>query len=192
MIRAATCAGSSELAGITTIALAVQDTADAYRVIGRMGDVLDAHRRADSLVTGLRASLDSTRRDAVGRSRRRVFYVAYNDPPMTTGHGTFIDELLDLVGADNIFADAPVQWPTVSLEEIVHRDPDLIVLPVGDSGTVSSERLRDMAGWKDLRAVRRGCIAQVNADLVNRPGPNMALAARRLETLLHDETCPSP
>jgi iron complex transport system substrate-binding protein len=124
------------------------------------------------------------------RSRRSVFYVVYNDPPMTTGPGTFIDQLLDIAGADNVFRDATSQWPTVSLEEVVKRDPDIVVLPVGEMSAQVGERLRSTAGWRDLRAVKNGCIAMVDADLVNRPGTNVALAARRLEVLLHEETCP--
>ena len=144
---------------------------------------------AGMLLDSLRASLKATASIARQRSRRRVFYVVYNDPPMTTGPGTFIDQLLDIAGADNVFSDATSQWPTVSLEEVVKRDPDIVVLPVGEMSAQVGERLRSTAGWRDLRAVKNGCIAMVDADLVNRPGTNVALAARRLEVLLHDETC---
>ena len=75
------------------------------------------------------------------RSRRRVFYVVYNDPPMTAGPGTFIDQLLDIAGADNVFSDATSKWPTVSLEEVVKRDPDIVVLPVGEMSAQVGERL---------------------------------------------------
>ena len=61
-----------------------------------------------------------------------MFYVVYNDPPMTMGPGTFIAQILDLAGGENIFADAAMNWPTVSLEEVVRRDPDVVVLPVGE------------------------------------------------------------
>ena len=129
---------------------------------------------------------------AAARSRRRVFYVVYNDPPMTAGPGTFIDQLLDIAGADNVFSDATSNWPTVSLEEVVKRDPDIVVLPVGEMSAQVGDRLKATAGWRDLRAVKNGCVALVDADLVNRPGTNVAVAARRLEVLLHDETCPVP
>jgi iron complex transport system substrate-binding protein len=157
-----------------------------------MGQALGRQAAGDSVLHSLRASLKETQSIAVQRSRRRVFYVVYNDPPMTAGPGTFIDQLLDIAGADNVFKDATSKWPTVSLEEVVRRDPDIIVLPVGEMSAQVGERLRNTAGWRDLRAVKNGCLALVDADLVNRPGTNVAIAARRLEVLLHDETCPVP
>ncbi len=184
--------GQLERAGVATVAFEVQDTTDAYRVATTMGMLLGREAAADSLLTGIRASLAETRSLASQRSRRRVFYVVYNDPPMTTGPGTFIDQVLDIAGAFNVFSDATTQWPTVSLEEVVKRDPDIVVLPVGEMSATVGDRLRSTAGWRDLRAVKNGCIALVDADLVNRPGTNVALAARRLEVLLHDETCPVP
>ncbi len=184
--------GQLEKAGVPVFAFEVQDTADAYRVVKVMGTVLSRQSAADSLQSALRRSLRETQSRAAGRSRRRVFYVVYNDPPMTAGPGTFIDQLLDIAGADNVFNDATSNWPTVSLEEVVKRDPDIVVLPVGEMSAQVGDRLKATAGWRDLRAVKNGCIALVDADLVNRPGTNVAVAAQRLEVLLHDETCPVP
>ena len=181
-----------EKAGIPVLAFEVQDTTDAFRVIHVMGAALSRQSTADTLQTALRASLAATQSRAAGRSRRRVFYVVYNDPPMTAGPGTFIDQLLDIAGADNVFSDAASNWPTVSLEEVVKRDPDIVVLPVGEMSAQVGERLKATAGWRELRAVKNDCVALVDADLVNRPGTNVAVAARRLEVLLHDETCPVP
>ena len=184
--------GQLERARIPVLALEVQDTADAFRVVTLMGTALGREAAGGTLLDSLRASLKETASIASQRSRRRVFYVVYNDPPMTAGPGTFIDQLLDIAGADNVFGDATSNWPTVSLEEVVKRDPDIVVLPVGEMSAQVGERLRGTAGWRDLRAVKNNCLALVDADLVNRPGTNVAIAARRLEVLLHDETCPIP
>jgi iron complex transport system substrate-binding protein len=184
--------GQLEQAGIPVFAFEVQDTADAWRVVRVMGEALGRQAAGGRLLDSIRASLHETQSMAAQRSRRRVFYVVYNDPPMTAGPGTFIDQLLDIAGAENVFGDATSNWPTVSLEEVVQRDPDIVVLPVGEMSAQVGERLRSTAGWRDLRAVKNGCIALVDADLVNRPGANVAVAARRLEVLLHDETCPVP
>jgi iron complex transport system substrate-binding protein len=184
--------GQLEKARVPVLALEVQDTADAFRVVTLMGAALGRQAVGGLLLDSLRASLKVTTSIAAQRSRRRVFYVVYNDPPMTAGPGTFIDQLLDIAGADNIFSDATSQWPTVSLEEVVKRDPDIVVLPVGEMSSQVGDRLRSTPGWRDLRAVKNNCLALIDADLVNRPGPNVANAARRLEVLLHDETCPVP
>jgi len=184
--------GQLEKAKIPVLAFEVQDTTDAYRVVSVMGKALGRQAAGDRLMDSLRASLKETASIAAKRSRRRVFYVVYNDPPMTAGPGTFIDQLLDIAGADNVFSDATSKWPTASLEEEVKRDPDIVVLPVGEMSAQVGDRLKATAGWRDLRAVKNNSLALIDADLVNRPGTNVAVAARRLEVLLHDETCPVP
>ena len=176
-------------AGIPTLSLSLQDTTDAFRAITLMGQALGRADAADRLLARLHDSLATTRRLAAAVERRRVFYVVYNDPPMTMGPATFIAQVLDLAGGDNIFGDATANWPMVSLETVVRRDPDVVVLPVGEMPAHTRERLRAEAGWKELRAVRRGCIVLVDADVVNRPGPNIARAAEQLRVAIHREGC---
>jgi iron complex transport system substrate-binding protein len=178
-------------AGIPTLSLSPQDTTDAFRTVALMGQVLGRTEQADSFLARLRDSLATTRRLAAAAGRRRVFYVVYNDPPMTMGPATFIAQILDLAGGDNIFGDATTNWPSVSLEEVVRRDPDVVVLPVGEMPARTRERLHGEAGWKELRAVRRDCIVLVDADVVNRPGPNIARAAEQLRVAIHREGCAS-
>ena len=178
-----------DAAGIPTLNLSLQDTTDAFRAITLLGEALDIPAEATHLLRQLRDSLSDTRRLAAAEGRRRVFYVVYNDPPMTMGPATFIAQMLDLAGGENVFADAAMNWPTVSLEQIVRRDPDLVVLPVGEMPARTLERLRTEPGWRDLRAVKRGCVVYVEADVVNRPGPNIARAAEQLRTAIHRQGC---
>ncbi len=178
-----------EAAGIPTLSLSSQDTTDAFRLISLVGQALGRAAQADSVLGRLRDSLETTRRLAAAVPRRRVFYVVHNDPPLTAGPGTFIAQMLGLAGGDNVFHDATMDWPTVSLEEVLRRDPDVVVLPVGEMPARLVDRLRAEAGWKDLRAVRRGCIVQVDADVVNRPGPSIARAAEQLRVAIHRDGC---
>ncbi len=114
-----------------------------------------------------------------------VFYVVWHDPPTTASSGTYVNQLIEVAGARNIFADAPGLWPQVSLEEIVRRRPDYVLLPTDPDAGLTADRLRRAAGWRELEALRRGRLVEVDAALFNRPGPNVARAARRLASLLH-------
>jgi iron complex transport system substrate-binding protein len=116
-----------------------------------------------------------------------VFYVVFNDPPMTAGPQTFIGQLISLAGGRSIFDDARQNWPNVAIEEIVRRDPDVLIVPVGEFKTNSADRFHHMPGWRDLRAVRMGRIVTVPADLMSRPSPSIGEAARVLEHALHPE-----
>ncbi len=172
-------------AGVRTLAVSLQDTTDAFRALALLGDAIGERAKATTLIASLQRTFAATRASVAAEKKPRVFYVVFNNPPMTTGPNTFIAQILALAGGENIFADSPANWPTIPMEELVKRDPDVIVLPVGEMPDSSVNRLHVMPGWRDLRAVRAGHIVRIDANLASRPGPNMGRAAVALRDLLH-------
>lgn len=101
---------------------------------------------------------------------------------VAAGPGTFLDELLTLLGATNVLADAPTKWPPVSLEEVVARSPDTI-LEIQSHPPTEDERRALVAAWDSLptiEAVRRGRVLVLGADYALVPGPRLALLYRDL------------
>lgn len=173
--------------GIAVYAPEIQTLADIRRTTRRLGQLLGLESAADSLVAAIDGELASLRRALAGRARPTVFYVVWHEPPTTAGRGTYLNELIEIAGGRNLFADAPGRWPQVSLEEVVRRQPDIVVLPQSEERALPVERLRAATGWRELRALREGRVFTVDALLYNRPGPRVAEAARRLALLLHPE-----
>ena len=166
--------------GIAVFTLRTEDTSDVFRGIANIGRLTGRDTAARTLAVSLRKQLDDVRQSVAGRKAPSVFYVVFNDPPMTAGPTTFIGQLVSLAGGRSIFDDTRQLWPNVSMEEIVRRDPDVLVVPTGEFKTNSIERFRGRPGWRDLRAVRQGRVVTVPADLMSRPGPNIGEAARVL------------
>jgi iron complex transport system substrate-binding protein len=166
--------------GIPTFAMRAVDTADVLRNIGTIARLLDRQRAADSLLVRLRAEMAEIADESRGDPHPSVFFLLWNDPPLTASPATFIGQLISLAGGRPLSGDAREEWPTVSIEEIVRQDPDIIIVPVGEMRPASAGRLRELPGWRDLRAVRTGNIFTIPADLSNRPGPHVAAAARIL------------
>jgi iron complex transport system substrate-binding protein len=178
--------------GIPVFSMRTQDTSDVFHGIANMGHLLGRDSAARAVTASIHATLDSVRRSVAGRDTPSVFFVVYHDPPMTAGPQTFIDELIGLAGGRSVFSDASQLWPTVSMEEIVHRNPDVVIVPQGEVADSAIALLRSRPGWRDLRAIRAGRVSTVSADLVNRPGPNIGDAARALAIAIHPELGRTP
>lgn len=173
--------------GIPVFGLAADDTADVFRSIQQLGTLSGREHAADSLAASIRSELAALRASVRGRPAPSVFYVVWDDPPMTAGPNTFIGQLIEVAGGRNVFPDAPADWPNVSLEEVVRRQPDFVVFAKGEGDTRSLEALRSAPGWRELRAVREGRVIWIPARLMERPGPQIGRAARALRDALHPE-----
>jgi iron complex transport system substrate-binding protein len=100
------------------------------------------------------------------------------------GRNTFVGDLITVAGAHNILDDAPVDWPTVSLETVVRRNPDVIIWTRSREVPAWSAAVAAHPEWKRVRAVRNGRVLELDGNLFNRPGPRLGHAARVLSDAL--------
>ncbi len=94
---------------------------------------------------------------------------------LVAGPDTFYQELLDRLGAVNVFADAPVRYPKVSLEEVVARAPD-VILELRSAGVSPDVRRQLVTDWNQLGnvpAVRRKRVHVLAGDHTVIPGPRL-------------------
>jgi iron complex transport system substrate-binding protein len=179
-----------EAQGLPVLVLAPQNLEGLYHGIERLGAVLGASERARAITQGMRDRVAGVRARVAGARRPRVFYeVDGTDPvrPFTAGPGTFIHELLELAGAENVAAGARGAWPQISLEQVLKADPEIIIL--GDAIAVNTPQTPEMVtrrpGWEQVTAVRRRAIHAVDGNLVSRPGPRLVEGLEALARLLH-------
>jgi iron complex transport system substrate-binding protein len=170
--------------GIPTAALALDRAADVRRAAFLIGGLAGASRAADSLV----AAFDSLRTAVIAEGDRRrgprpkVYVDVWAEPPMTVGRGSYLEEIVRAAGGDNLFDDVRASSATVSLETIVRRDPDVILVLQADTARVPD--LASRPGWSAVRAVREGRILVVDGTLYGQPSTRMPLAARDLAARL--------
>ena len=106
--------------------------------------------------------------------------------PWTAGSGTFINTLITMAGGMNIASDMEGQYLQISVEELLVRDPQVILL--GDSAYgVTAESLSERAGWNNISAMVNGRIYAFDDNLVSRPGPRLVDGLEELARLLHPD-----
>lgn len=177
-------------AGIAVYILRTQDTTDIFHGIAAIGRMAGRDSAATAIANAVRDTLRQVQQSVLGLPVPSVFYVVYNDPPMTAGPKTFIGELIGLAGGRSIFTDTTQLWANLALEEVVRLDPDLLIVPVSELRTNSLERFQKLAGWRDLRAVKTGRVVSVPSDLLSRPSPSIAQASQVLRNALHPDAAP--
>jgi iron complex transport system substrate-binding protein len=166
--------------GVSVYAARSHAVADFERHTRALGALLGRGAEADSLIRKVDAGLDSVRHVVPDSVRPSVLFVIWSRPLVTTGSGTFVDELIRLVGARGVFDDLDEPWPTVSIEVVFERDPDLIVIASEDTHGAVPSWIGRHPLWGRLSAVREGRVHLVDGDLFNRPGPRMDVAAGQL------------
>lgn len=170
--------------GIPSAALAIDRAADVRRAALLIGGLAGAARAADSLV----AAFDSLRAAVIAEGDRRrgprpkVYVDVWAQPPMTVGRGSYLEEIVRAAGGDNLFDDVRASSATVSLETIVRRDPDVVL--VLQSDTARAPDLAARPGWSAVRAVRERRVLVVDGLLYGQPSVRMPRAAQDLAARL--------
>jgi iron complex transport system substrate-binding protein len=171
--------------GIPVYASSVESVAEIRSMIARLGVLVGREAAADSLVAAIDAQLDSVRAWVAGRPSPSVLYLLNAEPAMAAGGGTFVHELIELAGGRNVFGDLRQPWPQVSLEEIVRRQPEVIIRPTERALDDPLTGLAGRGGWRELGAVRGGRVHAVDPYFYNRPGATVGHAARGLAERIH-------
>jgi iron complex transport system substrate-binding protein len=154
------------------------------RAVGTDGDALgrDIEKRVDTV----RSKTSAT------ATKPRVYHeIDASDPTkiFTVGPGSYIHDLIELAGGQNIAARATSAYPQLSAEEILRSDPEIIVLAAADY-SAKPEQVAARSGWSVITAVKNKRILTIAPNLINRPGPRVGEAAEAYAKLVHPELFP--
>ena len=153
-------------------------------MIRELGAVTGAEAAAASLLAEIEPLLARVRAAVAHRPPVRVFYAIWRNPYMTVNRDTYIHDLLAVCGAASVFGDRPERYPTVTLDEMAARRPEVILLP-DEPFRFRRVHLRDFADFGDVPAVRAGRIHLVDGKPFSWHGPRVAEALRTLPALFH-------
>jgi len=167
-------------AGVSVIALRTDKLADFARTSRELGRAVGESASAATVIDTMQRTLARVRAATARLDHPTVFWHVWDSPIYTIGAGSFLDELLTIAGGTNVYADRSEPSPQVSLEDIVRRDPRIIL--AGESGKRS---ITTSPLWQGVRAVREHRVFVVDTNLVGRPSVRAGEAAVSIARLLH-------
>jgi iron complex transport system substrate-binding protein len=156
-----------------------------------LGRVLKAETAAAKLVQQIQDRASAVRRAVQSRPRQRVLYLVWSDPLVAAGPATFVGDLLEMAGGENIVRERSVGYPHLGWEEVVERAPEVIVVTEHrepDRSATGVEALRsNWSRWQSIPAVRSGRILELPGDTILRPGPRVVEGLEALSRAIHPE-----
>jgi len=173
-----------QAAGVNTLALKLDHISDFRRTAQLLGAILRDSARAKSVTDSVYRTLDRVRSSTAHLPRPKVFWHIWDAPLITIGAGSFMNELVDIAGASNVYA-ADITGPSkpISLEDVARRNPDFIL-----AGPIGAEKIKADPRWRIVRAARQNRVLIVDTLLVARPSVKLGEAAVSLANLLHPGT----
>lgn len=177
-----------EDSGLTVLVLDPATFNDIFANIEMVGQATGHTDQATSLADDLRQRVTAVTNKVDGATTRpTVFYEVWHDPLMTGGPNTFIGQLITLAGGESIFADVADDWPQVSTEVIVARNPEVILGPDSHAEELTIEKINGRAGWDNIAAVQNERIYMLNGDAISRPGPRIVDMLEEAARNLHPD-----
>jgi iron complex transport system substrate-binding protein len=154
------------------------------RSLEDLGRVLGVERQAVAVSEHLRRRVEAVEQRVGSNPRPRVLFVVWYRPLTTAGPRTSITDVIQRAGGDSVTKDLDGEWPRLSLEEALRRNPDVILYPHTESFFPGLDEFVRLPGWRDLRAVKQGRMYCVS-EAVTLTGPRLVDALEEVADLLH-------
>ncbi len=172
-----------EDAGIKVVVSDAQDIDGVYTAIEMIGALTGKSDEAAVLIDSMKntfstLSAEAAEKNADGTAKTVYFEISPLQYGLwTAGSGTFINEVAEMLGLTNCFADVD-GWGEISEEQVIARNPDYIVTLAMDSAP--EEEIMSRSGWENVTAVKNEAILNLKNNELSRPGPRLAEGAQML------------
>lgn len=176
-----------ENAGIRVVVSNADDIAGTCQAISMIGALMGREAEADAVIASMQETFDQVKRENSGKT------IYFEVSPLqyglwTAGAGTFMNEIAEMIGLTNCFADVN-GWAEISEEQVLSRNPDYIVtisMYYGE-GPTPTEEIMARAGWENVTAVKNGAILNLANNELSRPANRLADGAQLLYDFVYGE-----
>jgi iron complex transport system substrate-binding protein len=171
--------------GITVVVFyGAESFEGVYDTIGKVGKVLNAEEKAEKLVSEMKSKVQNVLDKVKDKPRPNVYYVVSfgKTGDYTAGNDTFIGQMIRMAGGKNAADDAK-GW-AYSLEKLTEKNPEILICSKYYN---SKQGIENANGYKDLEAVRKGKLYEIDNNLLDRQGPRLADGLTELAGIIHPE-----
>ncbi|HZK35271.1 MAG TPA: ABC transporter substrate-binding protein [Bacillota bacterium] len=176
-----------ERAGVKVVVTEANSLLQTYEVIEMIGNTMGRKAEAQLLIKDMKNGFEGIRKQANQKDPIKIFVEV---SPLeyglwSCGKNTFIHELIEIVGAKNIFENIE-GWSAVSEEEVLTQSPDIIITTASSLTGIEDPvgQIKSRENWGNIQAVKNNKVAMIDADMATRPGPRLLDAAKELINIM--------
>jgi len=179
--------GLLDQAGIPVYVVNPRNIRGVIDTIASLGKPLGVWDRASELSNLLTAQVNDVVQKVGGLKRTLVFLQINVKPIMTVNRHTLHNDLIRLAGGKNMAEDEPVTYPRISIEEVIRKGPEVIIISSMERGGSFEDARKEWMKWPNIPAVRDGRVYLVDSDLLDRSSPRIIEGLKTVAELIHPE-----
>jgi len=175
-------------AGLRVVIVPVDTLAQIETAIQTIAREVDREAEGERLLADVHRKMAAIQARLAGAPQRRVLMVVGQNPLIAVGSGIFLNELISQAHGENIAAITSQQWPRLSLEFAIAKQPEVII--DGSMGSEEEEESQRLGVWRnfpELPAVRESRLYGLHSDTILRPGPRLAEGFEEIARFIHPE-----
>jgi iron complex transport system substrate-binding protein len=184
--------------GLHVLKVRFETVADIYASIRSIAAALGVSARGEALVASISRDLEAVRKSVAGRKPVSVMFLVGRTPNVlegmvATGNASYMNEVMQIAGGRNVFRDAPMRYFRVSQEQIIARNPE-VILDMGDmadtAGVTEAHKREVVDLWNrmpTLQAVAHHRVYAIASDIYVVPGPRVVECARAFARTFYPE-----
>lgn len=157
------------------------------KTINSIGDIVLRQDESSKIVGDMMARKEKVVRLTRSLSKPKVFFQIGYAPMITAGKGTLADDLIRIAGGRNISEDESVSYKPYSIETILSKAPEVIIISSMERKREYSHFLELWQNWKSIPAVKKKTIYLIDSNLVDRPSPRVVEGLETILSMIHPE-----
>jgi len=174
-----------EALGLPVYVTRTETVDEMLTMIEDIGAITFTSDKAGALANTLRERIDGVTSKVRNAQHPLVFLEINAKPLITTGSGSFQHEIIRLAGGRNLAGDSPARYPQYSLEDVVKKGPDIILISTMDRSGLFEHYKAQWMRWENIPAVQNGRIYFIDSDLVDRASPRIVDGLEEMARLIH-------
>lgn len=162
---------------------------EIYNDIAFISAIVKKEVEGNKIITDMKTEIDKIKKkgNSISKDKKKTVYFEIGAAPYmySLGQGTFIHEMIEIIGAKNILEDQN-KWISVSEEMVLSKNPDIILTTV-DYIPNPVEEILNRPGWDSLKAVKEKRIFSIDTNSASRPNHNIIKALQEMAKKIYPD-----